>query len=99
MNQNRQAYWHGQTLILHVYVQPRASRNAIQGWHQHGLKVSIKAAPVDGEANKQLIKFLAKQFKVGSTSINLVKGEGSRHKVLQIENPKVLPEPLTSLRP
>ena len=64
MNGPAHTHWRGQTLILHVYVQARASRNELVSWHEKGLKIRLKAAPVDGQANLQLRKYLAKLFKV-----------------------------------
>jgi uncharacterized protein (TIGR00251 family) len=65
---------------LDVYIQPKASRDQIQGWHGEELKIAITAPPVDGQANAHLIKFLAKQFKVAKSQIVIHKGELGRHK-------------------
>ena len=40
---------------LDVYIQPKASRDQIQGWHGEELKIAITAPPVDGQANAHLI--------------------------------------------
>ncbi|MCL4115596.1 UNVERIFIED_CONTAM: hypothetical protein GTU68_058643 [Idotea baltica] len=56
------------------------------------LKIAITAPPVDGKANKHLVKFLAKQFKVAKSQINIVSGETDRDKTVQIEAPGCLPE-------
>ena len=48
-------------LVLNIYLQPKASRDHIIGLHGlDELKISITAPPVDGKANKHLIKYLAK---------------------------------------
>ena len=96
MTDHSHVRWRDKTLILQVYVQPRASRNEVTGWHAHGLKVRLKAAPVDGEANKQLKKFLAKQFKVPVAKISLLKGEAGRQKTLAIEKPTTIPNWLST---
>ncbi|CAD5244185.1 DUF167 domain-containing protein [Thermococcus camini] len=65
--------------ILLVYVQPKAKRNEIEGvdeWRGR-LKVKIKAPPVDGKANKELVRFLSK---VLGAEVELVRGETSREK-------------------
>ncbi|WP_456422550.1 DUF167 domain-containing protein [Thermococcus sp.] len=67
--------------ILLVYVQPNAKRNEIEGvdeWRGR-LKVKIKAPPVGGKANKELVKFLSK---VLGAEVELVRGETSREKDL-----------------
>jgi len=47
-------------------------------------KVWIKAKPIEGEANKRLIEFLAKHFNVAKSNIRVVIGETSRNKVIEI---------------
>ncbi len=81
----------GDTLRLDVYIQPKASRDQIQGWHAGELKIAITAPPVDGQANAHLIKFLSKQFKVAKSQITIIKGELGRHKTVQIDSPKTRP--------
>lgn len=97
MNAQAHVRWRDETLILQVYVQPRASRDEVTGWHKRGLKIRLKAPPVDGEANKQLMKFLAKLFKVPISKISLLKGETSRQKTLTIEKPAAIPDWLTTI--
>ena len=82
------------TLLL-VYVQPKAKKNEIEGideWRGR-LKVKIKAPPVEGKANKELVKFLSKLLKA---EIELVRGETSREKDLLVRglNPKDIKERL-----
>ncbi|AFL94302.1 hypothetical protein CL1_0087 [Thermococcus cleftensis] len=70
------------TLLL-VYVQPKAKRNEIEGvdkWRGR-LKVKIKAPPVEGKANKELVKFLSK---VLGTEVKIIRGEASREKDLLV---------------
>lgn len=87
--------WQGDTLLLSVYVQPRASRDEIAGLHDNELKIRITAPPVDGKANAHLIKFLAKSFGVSRSRIQLLGGESSRHKRLAIQQPGQIPALLT----
>lgn len=79
-------------LILHLYIQPKASRDQFVGKHGDEFKVAITAPPTDGKANSHLIAFLSKQFKVPKKQISLEKGESSRHKQIKIINPKHIPE-------
>ncbi len=48
------------------------------------LKVRIAAPPVDGAANAELIKLLAKQFRVARSTIEIVAGHASRSKKVRI---------------
>ncbi len=81
----------GDELWLDIYIQPKASRDQIQGWHGEELKIAITAPPVDGQANAHLIKFLSKQFKVAKSQIVIHKGELGRHKTVRITAPQQLP--------
>ncbi len=87
--------WEGDTLILNVRVQPRASRNEILGVHGQSLKVRITAAPVDGLANTQLIKLLAKELKVAKSRVEILRGSTGREKHLAIYAPGAIPKWLT----
>jgi uncharacterized protein (TIGR00251 family) len=49
------------------------------------LAISLKAPPVDGAANKELVKFLSKQFKISKSSFSLEKGETSKQKIVKIK--------------
>ena len=88
--------WQGDNLLLHVYIQTRASCDEISGWHEKGLKIRLTAPPVDGAANKCLLKFISDQFKVSPSRINIIKGKTSRYKVLSIRRPINMPEELSS---
>ena len=67
------------------YVQPRASKTEVVGRHGDAIKIRVKAPPVDGAANEELIRFLAKRFKVPRKSVELLSGPSSRHKQIAIE--------------
>ncbi len=67
------------------YVQPRASKTEVVGRHGDAIKIRVKAPPVDGAANEELIRFLAKRFKVPQKAVELVSGSSSRHKQIAIE--------------
>ena len=73
-----------QKVTFSVYVQPRASNNAIVGMHGDALKVRLTAPPVDGAANAGLIAFLAKEIGVAKSAIRIVAGESSRRKVVEV---------------
>ena len=71
-----------------VYVQPRSSRNQVVGLHGDALKVKIKAPPVEGAANKMCIAVLAKVLNVPKSAIQIVSGQASRTKYVQIRGKK-----------
>jgi len=71
-------------ILLKVYLQPKASKNEIVGPYRDGIKVSVTAAPVEGRANEVLLKFLAKEFGVTPSSVEIVRGHHSREKIIRI---------------
>lgn len=79
-------------LLLHCHIQPKASRDAIVGIHDDRLKVQVASPPVDGKANEQLIRFMAKTLGVAKSRVTLVRGQGSRLKTLRIEGLEKLPD-------
>lgn len=76
--------------IIEVYVQPRASKNELAGIHEQTLKVRLTAPPVEGEANKECLKFLAKVFGVPKAHLEIVQGHKSRSKTILFRG--VVPE-------
>jgi uncharacterized protein (TIGR00251 family) len=74
------------TVTIDVRVVPRASRSEIVGRVNGALKVRISAPPVDGAANAELIKLLAKKFGVAKSDIFIIAGESSRSKRIKIHN-------------
>jgi uncharacterized protein (TIGR00251 family) len=66
--------------ILTVHIQPRASTTECVGIHGDAIKIRVAAPPVDGAANDELIRFLARRFSIPSTSVQIHAGAGGRHK-------------------
>jgi uncharacterized protein (TIGR00251 family) len=69
---------------MRVRLQPRASRTEIVGEHAGAIKIRIAAPPVDGKANEECRRFLAKLIGVNAGSVEIVAGESSRDKVVRI---------------
>ncbi len=75
---------------IRVRLQPKASKNEITGVKvdpttgEKVLQVRVTAPPVDGKANAALIKLLAKEFKAPKTKIQIIQGETSREKVIEL---------------
>lgn len=67
-----------------VRVAPRSSKSEIVGEVEGGLKVRISAPPVDGAANEELVKVLAKAFGVAKSKISILSGETSKTKRVRI---------------
>ena len=72
-------------VALWVRAKPRASKSAVRGVDDAGaLEVALAAPPVDGEANEELVRFLSRALGLGKRDVRIVRGEGARHKMLQI---------------
>lgn len=68
---------------LRIKAQPGASRSEFaELYGEDAIKVRIKAPAVEGAANKELIKFIARSFKVPRSDIVFKTGEVSRTKRL-----------------
>jgi len=70
--------------LLHVRVQPKASRNEVVGFEGEALKVRVTAPPADGAANAALLGLLARHFGCPRSAVALVRGHKSRDKWVRI---------------
>lgn len=71
-------------VLLRIKAQPGASRSEFVGLYgDEAIKVRIAAAAVEGAANKELLKFLSKAFKIPKSSIQLKSGETAKIKMLE----------------
>jgi uncharacterized protein (TIGR00251 family) len=71
-------------VILKVKVQPRASKNELAGILGDAVKLRITAPPVEGEANKSVIKFFARLFKIPQNQVQIISGDSSRNKIVEL---------------
>ena len=70
--------------ILAIHVQPKAARTCCVGVHGHALKIRIAAPPIDGAANKELIRFLASELSLPTTAVRIESGAGGRQKRVRL---------------
>jgi len=70
--------------LIKVYLQPKSSKNEIMGPYRDGIKVKVTAPPIEGKANEALIRFLAKEFGIPPSCIEMIRGHHSREKTLKI---------------
>ncbi len=75
----------GDGIEIAAAIQPRSSRNQIDGLHDGALKIRLTAPPVDGAANKACARFLAKCLGLSPAKVSIVKGLTSRNKTLHIQ--------------
>jgi uncharacterized protein (TIGR00251 family) len=72
------------TITFKVHLQPRASRNGINGVQGDALKLRVTAPPVEGRANKALKKLLAEHLGIPPSRIAIITGQRSREKLVQV---------------
>lgn len=75
----------GENVVISCRVHPNASRDALEGIKDDFLNVRLCCPPVEGRANKALVKLLSKRLKLPKSRISILHGEKSRTKVLSLE--------------
>ena len=73
-------------IVFTVRVVPRASRSVVAGEHDGALRVRIAASPVDGAANEELVRTLAKTFDVPARDVEIISGQRSKLKQVRVKN-------------
>ena len=68
-------------LLIRIKIVPNSSKNDLIIENEF-IKVKVTAQPIENKANKALVEFLSKRFKVPKTSIEIVKGDTSKEKTL-----------------
>ncbi len=72
-------------IYLDIKVGPGKGKTEIMGVAENGMiKMKIKARPEKGEANAELTDFLAEFFKTKKENIRIMRGRGSRFKLLKV---------------
>jgi uncharacterized protein (TIGR00251 family) len=69
-------------ILIHAI--PNSRANDVRVIADNILKVKIAAPPIDGKANKELIKVLAKHFKIHKSEVIILKGDTTDKKVIAI---------------
>lgn len=71
-------------VTLSVRVTPRSARSEIVVMADGVWRIRLSSRPVDGAANDELVKLLAKAFGVSKTDIVIAAGSASRNKIVRI---------------
>ena len=74
----------GSAVRFEVHAKPRAKKSRVLGPKGDALEVSLAAPPVDGAANEELVRTLADALGVPKRQVSLVRGEGSRQKLVEV---------------
>lgn len=75
---------------LTVRVTPRAGKDAADGWAADAagrplLRLKVRAAPADGQANEAVRRLVAAELGLAASMVRLVSGAAARIKTLEIE--------------
>ncbi len=70
-------------VTLRVRAKPRASKSRVLGPRAGVLDVAVAAPPVDGEANQELLRTLARHFGLAPRQVELVTGSTGRSKLVR----------------
>jgi uncharacterized protein len=74
-------------MILTVYVKPNAHLSKIIEWvDEDTIKISLNAVPENGKANKELIRFLSKEWGIAKSEIVITRGLIARIKQLTLDD-------------
>jgi len=74
-----------------IFAKPNAKKSALlrrlhstDNRNPGGIEVAIAAPPVDGKANEELVRFLAKLLGVRKSDLEIASGEGGRTKIVLV---------------
>lgn len=71
-------------LVFGVRVVARASRTQAAGEHDGNLRVRVAAPPVEGAANEELTRFLARALGVARRDVEILSGHASKLKRVRV---------------
>lgn len=71
---------------LSITIIPNAKQTEAVGWEGQTLKIRVAAPPLEGKANKELIRIMAELCDCAPSEISIIKGLASRQKVLEVPN-------------
>jgi uncharacterized protein (TIGR00251 family) len=71
-------------IALNLHCQPGAKLTKVVGLHNGFLKISLQAPALENKANEMLLAWLSKQLRVPQKQIQLLSGQNSRIKRVEI---------------
>ncbi len=70
---------------IQVKVKPNSSSAGLEAMSDGTWVARVKARPVDGKANKELIALIAQHFKLRKAQVSIKSGGAARMKLIQLE--------------
>lgn len=72
-------------ILIQVKVKPNSRLSTLEQTAEGEWLAQLKAAPVDGKANEELIALVAARFRCRKSAISIKSGASGRTKLLRIE--------------
>jgi hypothetical protein len=72
-------------LIVEIQVKPNARSSGLEQAADGSWRAQLKAAPVEGKANQELIALVARQFGCPKAAVSIKAGASGRRKLVRIE--------------
>ncbi|XP_074532937.1 UPF0235 protein C15orf40 homolog [Halichoeres trimaculatus] len=85
-------------VTITVHAKPGSKHSSITDVSAEAVGVSIAAPPLDGEANAELIRYLAEVLELKKSHVSLEKGSRSRDKLIRVDSSLSPEEVLRKLR-
>ncbi|CAF89748.1 unnamed protein product [Tetraodon nigroviridis] len=85
-------------VTITVHAKPGSKHSRVTAVSTEAVEVAIAAPPVDGEANVELVRFLAEVLELKKGHLHLDKGSRSRDKQVRVDSPLSPEEVLRRLR-
>ncbi len=57
---------------------------AISKLDEHSYRLKIKSPPIDGKANKEIVEYFSKAFKIAKSNVKIISGLYSKNKIIDI---------------
>jgi uncharacterized protein (TIGR00251 family) len=70
---------------VELRVKPKAKRDKIEIVDTSHLDIWVTSPPVEGKANEHVVKLLSKALGVPKSSIDIIKGERGKNKVVSVD--------------
>ncbi len=71
-------------MLIKVKVFPNSKKKEVVKKSEDSFEVFVKEKPLEGKANRAVVKALALYFKISESKIKLVKGAKQRNKIFEV---------------
>ena len=72
-------------MLIEVRVSTNCPTASVKEVSPSVFKVRVKAKPLEGKANAEIVELLAGHFKVGKNLVKIIRGAASKKKIVEIE--------------